>query len=299
MAQSADGVSIVIPVYNEENSISETVSEINAELEGKYAYEIIVVDDGSTDRTAEIIRGLRCKSVRHPINIGYGQSIITGIGLSTYGKIMTIDADKSYSVKDMPALIEKVKDCDMVIGRRAGKQFWGSLLKHPARLIFLWFAEFTVGKEIPDVNSGLRIFKMESFRKVDFPVICRGFSFSSTMTLSFLATGMSVVFEPISYLPREGKSKVNYFRDIFRTLQTLVEIITYYNPLKLIIIICAVPAFFTVLFAALAAASGSALFFVSSVLSLLAACVIFALGLVVDSVRLRRSSDKSGNICGL
>jgi len=296
MLKPINGVSIVIPVYNEEKAICETVAEINEELSGKYTYEIVVVNDGSTDNTKALVEKLGVKVVHHPINIGYGQSIISGIENSVYDAIMTIDADGSYSAKDMPALIKSIENCGMVIGRRIGKQFWGSLLKHPARLIFLWFAEFTVGKKIPDVNSGLRIFRKESFDRVDFPVICRGFSFSSTMTLSFLATGMPVLFEPISYLPRKGKSKVNYFRDIFRTLQTLVEIITYYNPLKLIIIICAIPGFLMLLFAVLAFVYESQWFLMYSILSLFAGCLFFILGLVIDAVRLRKSQDTSGNL---
>jgi hypothetical protein len=152
----------------------------------------------------------------------------------------------------------------------------------------LFLAEFTVGEKIPDVNSGLRIFKKSSFLELKFPAICRGFSFSSTMTLAFLAEGKFVKFVPISYLPRKGKSKVNYIRDTLRTLQVLVEIITFYNPLKLIIIIMFPLVILSILWLLLWILTKNFYYgtyfnitFVSSVLT-------FVFGLLMDLIRMKK-----------
>jgi glycosyltransferase involved in cell wall biosynthesis len=284
-------ISVVVPVYNEGEAVKEVINELQKQIKRvDIEYEIIVVDDGSNDNTKEVLKSLSkdIKIITHPENMGYGEAILTGIKNAKYEYVSTIDADGSYLAEDMINLISEIERYDLVIGARKGKEFWGSMLKHPARLLFLFLAEFTVGEKIPDVNSGLRIFKKSSFLELKFPAICRGFSFSSTMTLAFLAEGKFVKFVPISYLPRKGKSKVNYIRDTLRTLQVLVEIITFYNPLKLIIIIMFPLVILSILWLLLWILTKNFYYgtyfniaFVSSVLT-------FVFGLLMDLIRMKK-----------
>ena len=284
-------ISIIIPVYNEGEAVKEILSELQKQIKKvDIEYEIIVVDDGSTDNTKEILKSLDkdIKIITHPKNMGYGEAILTGIKNAKYEYIATIDADGSYLAEDLVRLISEIEEYDLVIGARKGKEFWGSMLKHPARLLFLFLAEFTVGEKIPDVNSGLRIFKKSSFLKLNFPIICRGFSFSSTMTLAFLAEGKFVKFVPIKYLPRKGKSKVNYIRDTLRTLQVLTEIITFYNPLKLIIIIMFPLIILSILWLILWILTKNFSYGIYFNISASFSILIFAIGLLMDLIRMKK-----------
>jgi glycosyltransferase involved in cell wall biosynthesis len=285
-------VTIIIPVYNEGENIVYVVNNLKNELNKvPIEYEIIVVDDGSNDNTKEVLKSLskeNIKIITHPENMGYGEAILTGIKNAKYEYIATIDADGSYLAEDLVNLISEIEGYDLVIGARKGKEFWGSMLKHPARILFLFLAEFTVGEKIPDVNSGLRIFKKSSFLELKFPAICRGFSFSSTMTLAFLAEGKFVKFVPISYLPRKGKSKVNYIRDTLRTLQVLVEIITFYNPLKLIIIIMVPLIILSILWLLLWILTKNFYYGTYFNITFVSSVLIFVIGLLMDLIRMKK-----------
>lgn len=286
-------VSIIIPAYNEANCIGEVISELEQTLvKTDYKSEIIVVDDGSTDETKKIAENKGAKVISHPRNIGYGQALLTGINSAEYEYIATIDADGSYPVKELPKLLEEIEKYDLVIGARTGKEFWGTFLKYPARLVFLWLAEFTVGEKIPDVNSGLRVFKKSAFEKLSLPLLCRGFSFSTTMTLSFLLSGLFVKFIPIAYLPRKGHSKVNYFRDTLRTLQALTEIITFYNPLKIVLPFCFFTLFITILFICFYLWNGSVFLLIAGLISFYFTILFFISGLFLDLLRMNREWKK-------
>jgi glycosyltransferase involved in cell wall biosynthesis len=284
-------ISVIVPVYNEGEAVKEVINELQKQIKRvDIEYEIIVVDDGSNDNTKEVLKSLSkdIKIITHPENMGYGEAILTGIKNAKYEYVATIDADGSYLAEDMINLISEIEGYDLVIGARKGKEFWGSMLKHPARLLFLFLAEFTVGEKIPDVNSGLRIFKKSSFLELKFPAICRGFSFSSTMTLAFLAEGKFVKFVPISYLPRKGKSKVNYIRDTLRTLQVLVEIITFYNPLKLIIIIMFPLVILSILWLLLWILTKNFYYGTYFNITFVSSVLIFVIGLLMDLIRMKK-----------
>ena len=150
-------VSIVIPAYNEEQGILNVLERIRSlSLDA----EVIVVDDGSTDRTSEVAREHGAEVFRRAGNVGYGRAIKDGMGVATTDTIVITDADGTYPVEDIPKLLEEFhKGFDMVVGARRGMYYRGSLLKMPARFCFKMLAEFTAGRKIPDVNSGLRVFR--------------------------------------------------------------------------------------------------------------------------------------------
>ncbi len=234
-------VSILIPAYNEEKAITNVVADLNDALKNSdWKYEIIVVDDCSKDNTVSAAEKTGAKVISHPKNMGYGGALRTGIEHAAYDWVATIDADCSYPAKELLKLLPYADHHDMVIGARQGKNYWGTVFKHPARLVFLALAQFVVGYRIPDVNSGLRLMR-KSVVKEMLPRLCRGFSFSTTITLSFLSSYRFVHFEPIEYLSRVGSSKVRYVRDTLRTLQLMLETIVYYNPLKAGVLLMLLP----------------------------------------------------------
>jgi len=141
-----------------------------------WTYEIIIVDDCSKDQTAKKAEETGVKVISHPTNVGYGGALHTGINAAAYSWIATIDADCSYPAIEMLKLLPHASRHDMVIGARQGKNYWGTVLKHPARLVFLALAQFVVGYRIPDVNSGLRMFRKAIVVEM-LPRLCRGFSF--------------------------------------------------------------------------------------------------------------------------
>ncbi len=234
-------VSIVIPAYNEESAITTVVADLKTAMsQTDWRYEIIVVNDASKDQTAHNADTTGVTVISHPTNVGYGGALHTGIQASKFFWIATIDADCSYPAKELLKLLPHAQYHDMVVGARQGKNYWGTFLKHPARLAFLALAQFVVGARIPDVNSGLRLFRKSVVIEM-LPRLCRGFSFSTTLTLSFLSSYRFVRFEPIDYLSRVGSSKVRYFRDTLRTLQLMLETIVYYNPVKAGIVLMLFP----------------------------------------------------------
>ena len=234
-------LSVVIPAYNEGPAIAEVLEKLKAALESSgWSHELIVVDDCSSDNTATAAESAGAMVIRHPKNMGYGGALRTGILASTSEWIVTIDADCSYPPVELLKLLPSLPQFDMVVGARQGRHYWGNFVKQPARLLFLAMAQFVVGEKIPDVNSGLRIFR-KSIACTMLPRLCRGFSFSTTLTLSFLSSHRFVRFTPVDYAPRVGSSKVRIFRDSLRTLQLLLETIIYYNPIKASLLLGAFP----------------------------------------------------------
>jgi glycosyltransferase involved in cell wall biosynthesis len=222
--------SIVIPAYNEEQAIGQVLDALRG-LPGDN--EIIVVDDGSVDRTRAIAAERGCRVVRHPVTFGYGRSVKDGIQAASSDTIVLSDADGTYPIAMIPTLVAKLGEgFDMVVGARQGREYRGSFLKMPARAIFKLLAEFITGTHIPDVNSGLRVFRRTDVLPY-IPDLCNGFSFTTTITLLYLLTGKFIAYVPIAYNKRIGRSKVRMVRDSLRTLQYLIEAIVRFNPIKL------------------------------------------------------------------
>ena len=279
-------VSIIIPAYNEEDGIAEVVNEINSAMTGSgHNYEIILVDDGSTDSTKKKARETGAKVIEHGVNRGYGQAILTGMENSKYDIIATLDADSSYAAADIVKLLPYSQKFAMVIGQRTGKEYKGKLFKYPARAVFRFLAEYISGVSIPDINSGIRIFRKSIYKLLPKAHECKGFSFSTTTTLLFLAAGFSSRFIPVEYRHRSGVSKINYFRDTLRALQILLEIGIHFNPMKLVLPMCALPLALTVLFALIFTANQNGLWFISSLLSFFMSMIIFGIGMILLQIK--------------
>lgn len=234
-------VSIVIPAYNEAGAVGDTVQAVRRVFDRTdHTYEVIVVNDGSRDDTGREARDAGARVVRHPVNVGYGNAILSGVRHARYDLIGLTDADGTYPIDQLPDMVDQVdrRGLDMIVGARRGRQYTGRLGKRIARRLFKALAEFTVGQRIPDINSGLRVMRREMVMKFA-PVACGGFSFSTTMTLVAMLTGHFVSHRPIDYGSRAGASKVRYFRDTLRAGQILVMAILLFNPIKLYILLAA------------------------------------------------------------
>lgn len=278
-------ITAVIPAYNEENAVIPTINGLREALQASgLKFEIITVDDGSTDGTAAAAEAAGSKVIRHPKNRGYGRALISGIEAAAHEWILIIDADGSYPPAEAGKLLKYIPAYDLVIGARQGKLFWGSFVKAFMRWTYLSLARFVAGEPIPDANSGLRVFRKSAL--ADIPVLCFGYSFTTTMTLSFLSAGKFVRFEPTEFTDRVGSSKVKPVRDILRTLQIMTQVIIYYNPLKFAAVLALVPP--AMMFAALLLPPFLRPAWITLFLGISAGLIIFLLGCTIESIRLRR-----------
>jgi polyisoprenyl-phosphate glycosyltransferase len=280
--QKIQTLSLVIPCLNEEEVIVETIRKARSIFDSMNleSYEIIIVDDGSTDQSAKRALSEGAKVIQHPHNVGYGRSLKDGILQAQYDTIIISDADGTYPLEKIPRLTKEYeKGYDMVVGARTGPQYRESWSKDFLRYILKWLVEFTAGRSIPDINSGLRVFS----RKVSMPFfkrLCDTFSFTTGITLAYMMTMKYVVYIPIPYRNRVGKSKVRIFRDSLRTLQFIVEAILFYNPIKIFLVLCLFSFLFSLvsfLTAYLFDLEGS--FFIA-VAGIFITFVIFSLGLL-------------------
>ena len=203
-------VSIIIPAWNEAEAIGPVLASLKALF---IDAEIIVVDDGSTDATAAVALEHGARVVRRPANGGYGRSIKDGVAAAAADTIVVTDADGTYPVDRIPALVKKYEEgFSMVVGARQGRIYRGSLLKMAGRRFLKLIVEFVSGVSIPDINSGLRVFSKREIQPF-FPDICDGFSFTTTITLIYLLTHRMIAYVPIPYEKRQGASKVHFLRD--------------------------------------------------------------------------------------
>jgi len=226
------GVTVVIPALNEEASVADVVTKALSILAGcGVEHEVIVVDDGSSDATAERAHRAGARVVSHPYNRGYGNSLRSGVQAARFEDVVICDADQSYPLERIPDLLRESSRYDMVVGARQGANFRGSFFKRLGRGLQLGLVRFTVGTAVPDANSGFRLFK-RSLAMRYFEFVCSGFSFTTSITIAMLCEQRCVKFIPIEYHQRAGSSHVRYLRDTARSLQIIVQCMLRYNPLK-------------------------------------------------------------------
>ena len=233
MAKSCQ-VTVIIPTFNEERTIAEDIDVIVKAMEkSDYQYEIIVVDDGSADKTAQIIKAKKeVKLIQHSYNRGVGAARKTGI-LKARGEIIVMtDGDGTYPNQDIPKLLNYIKNYDMVVGARVGKNVTWPLIRRPARWFIRKLASYLIATKIPDLNSGLRAFKKDLARKF-FAILPDGHSWVSTITLAFLANGYTIKYVPIDYYKRKGKSTIHPVKDTYNFILLVVRTVMYFNPLRI------------------------------------------------------------------
>lgn len=230
-------VSVVIPAYNEAGAIGAVVTHVQRVLRDHHlGGEVLVVVDGATDDTSREAAAAGARVVEHPQNMGYGRSLKTGILAARHDRIVITDADGTYPIDHIPELVRLSERYHMVVGARTGSFYRGGFVKRVGRVVFRWLSEFATGTRIPDINSGLRVFRRQDIVPF-FPIISAGFSFTTTCTLVYLLNELFVHYVPVEYHKRHGQSKVRHFRDSLRALQIIVEAILRCNPIKIFLLL--------------------------------------------------------------
>jgi glycosyltransferase involved in cell wall biosynthesis len=230
-----EAVSVIIPAYNEEGAVADAVKRVKRVLgRARIRYEVWVVDDGSRDRTALKARRAGAQVIPMGENRGYGASIKAGMRQSRNNLTAILDADGTYPIEELPALIQMMGTADMAVGARvkAGAAI-PSLRRFPKWLLGKW-ANYLADRRIPDLNSGLRVFKKNIALRYEglFP---NGFSFTTTITLALECHGYIVKYHPITYAPRIGTSKIRPIQDTFNFFSLVLRVVMYFKPLKIFI----------------------------------------------------------------
>lgn len=278
------GCSIIIPAYNEEQNIKKVITELKVALDRmEREYEIIVIDDGSTDNTPRVCKDLNIRLIKHPENAGYGKAIKTGMINARCEIIAVIDADCTYEARDLANLLKYIDNYDMVIGVRQKMHIWDSFWKYMARKVYLLLVNYVTGAKVPDANSGLRVFKKSLVMPFYFR-LCPGFSFTTTLTLAMICRGCFVKFVPIEYKKRKGKSKVRWLRDTLATAQILFQVVMYYNPIKAILPFSILCFLLSLASAAVYLFDKGQVFCIIFALMLIASILIFISGLIADLI---------------
>lgn len=229
-------ISIVIPVFNEQESVIETISSVKTAIKRlKYDFEIIVVDDASRDNTHRIldsISGIKC--ITHIINKGYGASLKHGIKAAGGEWIMILDADGTYPAEKIPDLLAHIGNYDMVVGARIGSHVEIPLIRRPAKRLLTCFASYLANANIIDLNSGFRVFRKEIAEKY-WELFPQRFSFTSTLSMICHTKDYDVKYVPINYFKRKGKSSITPLKDFIRFIRLLFKLSIYFNPLQVFV----------------------------------------------------------------
>jgi glycosyltransferase involved in cell wall biosynthesis len=228
---------VVVPAYTEEGAIDSVIDQVEKAMASTaMTYEIVVVDDGSTDRTRGVLsqrKGITV--VTHAENRGYGAALKSGIRKARGDVIVITDADGSYPNEEVPKLLAELdQSCEMVVGARTGDLVSIPWFRRTAKGMLGALANYLSGRKIPDMNSGFRIFRKEAYLRFS-NLISDGFSFTTTLTLAMLCNGYEVKFFPVNYYKRTGTSKIRPVRETLNFLLLIVRVVTYFNPLKIFI----------------------------------------------------------------
>lgn len=282
--QSADvsvDVSIVLPVFNEEGHLRDEVDRITKAMDASdYSYEIIVVDDGSTDGSGAALQELEgIRLVQFLQNRGSGSARKVGTHQARGDVVVWTDVDMTYPNEEIPMLLKQMPGWDQVVGARTSEQGTKRLVRVPAKWLIRKVAEYLTATKIPDLNSGFRAFRREVADQY-LHLLPAGFSCVTTLTVAFLSNGYSVKYVPISYSPRAGESKFHWWSDTRRYVLQVVRMVLSYNPMKVLmpiavafLLIATGKLFYDVFAKNLAIAGNTLLLFSAGFILLLAALI--------------------------
>jgi glycosyltransferase involved in cell wall biosynthesis len=289
-------VTIVLPCFNEQDHVLDEVERISAAMDASvYTYELLVIDDASTDRTLAVLEEAlpRYPQMRlMPFRRNGGSGTARRIGsFEARGEIVVwTDADMTYPNERIPEFVAMLDDptYDQIVGARTSEEGTHKLLRVPAKWLIRKLAEKLTNSSIPDLNSGLRAFR----REVSLPylrLLPPGFSCVTTITLAFLSNQHDIRFVPIDYAKRAGTSKFHFVKDAYRYILQVLRMVMYFNPLKVLM----PPALFLLTLGILKGVFDMVVhpvrFAVNTVLIFITGVVIAALALLADLIVRSRS----------
>lgn len=280
-------LSVILPAKNEAESLRDLLPRLRATLPQA---ELNLIDDGSTDQTAEVARAHGARIVSHPYSLGNGAAVKSGARTATGDILIFIDADGQHDPEDIPRLLAKLDaGYDMVVGAR-GDGSQASIGRSLANGFYNRFATLITGHEILDLTSGFRVVRAERFKRFLY-LLPNGFSYPTTITMAFFRSGYTVGYVPIHAAKRHGKSHLRPLRDGVRFLLIIFKITTLYAPLKL---------FFPVSLGLFVTGLGYYLFtFITmsrftnmSALLFTAAIIVFMMGLISEQITALNYQDQ-------
>jgi glycosyltransferase involved in cell wall biosynthesis len=219
---------VIIPAFNE----GDVIEKVLISLQQLSELKIIVIDDGSTDDTAEKVKAMGVRLISHPVNRGYGAALKTGFKAADTEFVATYDGDGQHRLEDLENLMKVAPDWDMVVGER-GEDSHRPLARRPGKAVLSWLVNKLSNRKIPDFNSGLRVFRTSVIRRY-LHLMPDGFSLSTTSTVALNSMGYGVKYVPIKVLEREGrKSSVKMARDGMRTIMLIVNLTVLFSPMRI------------------------------------------------------------------
>ena len=274
--------SIVIPAKNEEQGLAETLPKLRALYPET---DIIVVNDGSDDRTVQVSEEAGVTVVSHPYSKGNGAAIKAGARVATGDYIVFMDADGQHDPADIEKLLYKLEEgYDLVVGARSGRESQASLMRWSANGIYNRIASWMVNRRIDDLTSGFRAVDRRKFLSFLY-LLPNGFSYPTTSTMAFFRAGYSVGFVPIQVGPRMGDSHIRLVRDGVRFFLIIFKIGTLYSPLKVYFPTAVLVAGLGVLnYVITAWDTGTLRFTNMSTLLIMAGVLIFLIGLLSEQL---------------
>ena len=274
-------IAVIIPAYNEQDAVRGTVEQVRRALDGAaVSHEIVVVNDGSSDDTMAEARAGGARVIDFRRNNGYGHALKAGIAASAAELIAILDADGTYPPEALPAMVRLAASSDMVVGDRGRSMTNVPIIRRPAKWLLGALASFLARRRINDVNSGLRVFRRRAVVRF-LPLLPDGYSFTTTITLCMLASGLSVVYHPIAYGRRIGHSKIKA-RHFFKFVFLVFRLTLLFRPLRIFLplgaVLLAVGGLAAARDASLAEASPMA------VVGVVGALIVWSLGLWAEAI---------------
>jgi glycosyltransferase involved in cell wall biosynthesis len=285
-ALNAAQTSVVIPAFNEGASIGAVIHDL---ISAARWFEILVIDDGSTDETGDRAAAAGARVIRHPYNKGNGAAVKTGIRQAAGLFILIADADGQHRPVDAVRLVAQLGAYDLVVGARAGHT-QASLARRLGNATLNGIASYLTEQPIPDLTSGFRAARRESLLEF-IHLLPNGFSTPTTTTLAFIRAGYSVRFEPVEAAQRVGVSKIRLGADGFNFLLILLKVITIFSPLRIFAPISAAAFLLGATYAGWTIATQSHVTN-SSVLLILLSVVILLVGLISEQISSLRAEGR-------
>ena len=283
-------ISLIIPAYNESATIGDVVSKVKTLYPD---FEVIVVNDGSTDDTGAIAEESGAAVYSHPYNIGNGAAIKAGIRIATGDILVFMDGDGQHNPEDIGRLLEKMETFDMAVGARTGDSET-SFHRTMANRIYNWFASYMCKRRIEDLTSGFRAIKGDIARRF-IDLLPNTFSYPTTITMAVVRSGLSLTYVPITALRRTGKSKIKLISDGSRFFLIMIKIGTLFSPMRIFLPVSTIMFFIGICYGLLKIFVFGGRYGPTSAMLMTVSIVIFMVGLVSEQVaqlRFDRTNEK-------